>query len=96
MSDETLFIGPQQAGKTAVIVCGMDFAATEMLILSAIADRGISSIVLDLESPCELRGRQDIMDALLRDMPMKTADVRPPPSYLKHDPTKNVRRRRRR
>jgi len=94
MSDEpeTLFIGPQQAGKTAVIVCGMDFAATEMLILSAIADRGISSIVLDLDHH---GGQLAAQIDLLRDMPMKTADVRPAPSYLKHDPTKNVRRRRR-
>jgi hypothetical protein len=81
-----------------VVAKDMDFADLEMRVLAALADDGVSGIILDLESTdfgcIEIPCSRDMAEIMLKpDMPVKEVrEDRPPPSYLQHDFTKNVAR----
>jgi hypothetical protein len=86
----------QHISNPAVIIMSKDtdFAALEMRCLAAMADPAVSSIVLDIECSPETLLVDPVFFERLRgeiDKPIK--EQRPPPSYLKHDPTKRHSRR---
>jgi len=73
----------------AVIVVGADFGHVEMLVLAAMADNGVNSIILDMETCGEIPGRRYAVHEIERLMPPKLVEELPQSKrYLRHDPTK--------
>lgn len=86
--------------KMAVVtLAGLDFSGIEARVLATLADKRVRCIVLDIESAGdEIAGNPQLdlyRQAMLLAPVEKKVAPKAPPSYLRHDPTKNVRRRRR-
>lgn len=90
---------PRVEHKIAIIHVGADFGALEARILATLADKRVRGIVLDIESAGgEIAGNPQLdlyRQAMLLAPVEKKVAPKAPPSYLRHDPTKNVRRQRR-
>lgn len=86
----------EQISNPAVIVIGKDtdFAELELRMLAAMGDPEITSIILDIEHDgrggFDFPGAAERCFAALAEIAVKEPREakRPPPSYLRHDPTK--------
>lgn len=89
-----VYLDGKLIGTNAVLVidAGMGFAEIGALIHGALADPIVGTVTLDIE-PGEYPGRKELIDLLT--IKKDVSELRDLRSYLRHDPTKNVRRRRR-
>lgn len=72
-----------------------DYGEIERRILAASVDPRVRHIQLDVQSPSGEIGGPMILTALYDYTPKQKVAKKPPPSYMRHDPTKQHGRRRR-
>jgi hypothetical protein len=85
--------------KVAVVkVASLDFGLIEARVLAAMGDKRVRGVLIDIESAHgEIAGNPqlDLYRTLMMSAPPeKTVAKKAPPAYLKHDPTKRHKRRR--
>lgn len=92
--------GDQISPERVAIISG-DYGPVGMRVLAAYADPRVRSILLDMETLDRFNAiepnhqlRMYALGLMIADRPKKVAK-KPPPAYLKHDPTKKHSRRRR-
>lgn len=79
--------------KTIIVTKDTDFAALEALVLAAMTDPAVASILVDIETSAggDIPSPFDFALAMVpKDRPLKARKA--PPSYHRHDRTKSHRR----